>query len=218
MKKITLVFLFLSIVIISSFAQDDLNKIKGDWKSIQLGDSNEVVLSKLQYLENSNAIGEYGVFDNFANEKRYCILVQGIPMFEKDLASGSLNFTSDKKLYSIILSFNTYPENLLSTTIKEQIYNKIKPMFIKLYGKTKESHKFPTTFDIETNKTYLTDIWELKQKNNVKRVSIGISRIESSDYYCAEISITDLLLNEKNMKDQDDKLNDNIDKSSTDFN
>ena len=212
---ISISFLFCLFVLPIS-AKDDYSNIKGDWKIIQLGDDNETVIKKLNYLQKKGAFDEYGVFDNFSEDGTYSIVVGCAKMFDDKYIGIKLSFTNDKLLYSIIFSFENVKENSYDTIIKNQLYKKIKPMFTKIYGEAIESNDFPDIDYLVDKQLYVTDVWEIKQVNKLKSISIGAFKF--GDYYHAQIIILDKNLQNKLLKDKDEALDNTIKNSIDDFN
>ncbi len=208
MKKILLLFLFLLIINCSSSKEHlkyhfpeklhipplpltlkDKNsflRIKGDFKCIKLGDTENVVMKKLKYLGETdkkweNALTEYIFYNNKNSEPRLSY------DFGDYNTTAYFHYFKDK-LYKIIISFDRETPDDYDTITRNQ-YNKAVEIFIQKYGKTKY-YKTISFSEKESNYIIYGAKWDLKNKT----ILVGINYYKSK--YNCKIYLIDKKLNE----------------------
>jgi hypothetical protein len=200
MKKSIFILLFILIFLIPIYADENIYDVKGDFKNLCLGDSEDTTYDKINYLNNKGDIsGNYFKLNNYFYVN---ILDEGTTCY--------FDFYKEK-LYYIDILFNKYSANELEGTLKPFIMNQLKPMLIKSYGNPSSSGVFPNILSMKDGFLNIIMKWIFKKKTIV----MGI--YESEFQYQARIIITDNVL--KSAKEQEDKLEqkNSQEKSSKDF-
>jgi hypothetical protein len=168
MKKASFLVILVIVVLLPSFV---LAEPRGDFKTLYLGDSEDIVSQKLNDLADK---GEIVLYDDGA-------ITTNLLNHEVEV---SLDFFDDK-LCTIDLSFPQFDVDHINTDIKAMLENEIKPMVTELYGPPTEEDQYPKTPWIIHGYVYQYCKWKLYEMT----IGIGVSQDYIEDQYCAEVRI-----------------------------
>jgi hypothetical protein len=136
MKKRLALVLFIATFLLCRIAMaTDYLEIKGDYKTLCLGDTKEIVLEKVKHLDYTGEINKSNDFP------ASYFTVKGV--FEDIRETNvSLQYYQDR-LYEIKLWSRYYSALDVDGAIKHILLKRIKPLFIELYGEPVKEYKYP---------------------------------------------------------------------------
>ena len=155
-------------------AATELEKTKGDYSILCLGDSKAIVKEKIQSLKDKK---EIQLVSPTSFKSRF---------LEKDVECKL--FFYQNKLYQIWLGFPKLPLSEYNGKLKKMVEKELIPSLSKIYGSVSEEYGYPASID--SNGSMLLVAEWIK---DTKGVLIGLTRITSGYVAYVEIYDTKLL-------------------------